>query len=542
MMSKTYDAVIIGGGHNGLVTAAYLARARYRVLVLERRETLGGAAATEELAAAPGFKFNTGAPEAGLFRPQIVADLNLKQHGLEFIEGPAVAFSPHAAGAATGLTLWRDESQTVAEIARFSEADAAKFPAFSRLMTRLAGVLEAITELTPPQLTEAGLAELWPWLKVGLKLRRLGKREMMEFLRVLPLSAAEFLDEWFESDVLKGMLGAAGIAGSMQGPRASGTALMLLYHHLNAENAGLRVCRLVRGGSGQLSAALAGAARQFGADVRTGAEVAGVVVKDYQATGVVLADGDEIPARVVISNADPRRTFLGLVGAPNLDVGFVRRVRNIRLRGCTAKVNLALSGLPHFRGLPDPDRRHRNEVPPQLSGRILISPDLDYLERAYDDAKYGRFSSQPYLEVVMPSVLDSTLAPPGQHVMSITMQYAPYHLRDGDWDAEREALGDHIVDTLAGCAPDLKDLILHRQVLTPLDWERDYGLTEGGIYHGQMGLDQLLFMRPVPGFGQYRTPLAGLYLCGAGAHPGGGVTGVPGFNAAREVLRGLEGR
>jgi phytoene dehydrogenase-like protein len=561
MNNTNYDAIIIGGGHNGLVTAAYLAKAGKKVLVLERRDTLGGAAATEEVF--PGFKFNTGAPDAGMLRPEVVAELGLRQHGLDFIESQVTAYAPQPAGPA--LVLYRDPRETQAEIARFSPTDANKFPAFVRLVTALTSVLDSIMTLTPPSLEQPKPGDLFPWAKLGLKLKGLGQKEMMEFLRVLPMTVKEFLDEWFESEALKGLLGAAGITGTMQGPQASGTAFIMLYHYLGAADGGFRATRLIRGGMGQLSAALASAAQQYGAEIRTGAEVAHILMEEYPdtgaayATGVALEGGVEISAKVVISNADPHRTLFGLVGAPTLEPSFVRRVRNMRYRGCTAKVNLALSGLPRFTSLP---AGFEADDPAYLGGHIVISPNLDYLERAYDDAKYGRFSAQPYLDVVIPSVLDESLAPAGQHVMSITMQYAPYYLRGsggageqgrnpkseiqnpksaGGWDErEKQALADKIIDTLAAYAPNLKDLIRHCQILTPLDWEQEYGLTEGSISHGEMALDQLLFMRPVPGYGQYRTPIERLYLCGAGTHPGGGVTGAPGYTAAREILSDLK--
>lgn len=561
MKNTQYDAIIIGGGHNGLVTAAYLAKAGKKVAVFERRDTLGGVAATEEIW--PGFKVNTGATDAGLLRPEIIAELGLRGHGLEFIESEVTALALQPDG--LPLALWRDPRQTMAEIARFSPADAAKFPAFMRLMTTLTGVLDQIMTLTPPSLEEIKPGELIPWAKLGLKLKGLGAKDMMEFLRVLPMTTNEFLDEWFESDALKGALGAAGITGLQQGPQSSGTAFVMLYNYLGAAaSGGFKASRMVRGGIGQLSAALGRAAKQYKADIFTGADVAHILLAEdphtgeQQAVGVALASGEEIRAKVVVSNADPTRTFFGLVGAPNLDPHFVRRVKNIRYRGCVAKVNLALSGLPNFT-LP---ATGGNEY---LGGHTLVSPSLEYLERAYDDAKYGRFSAQPYLDVVIPSVLDSSLAPVGHHVMSITMQYAPYKLREtpsaaagtqgrkskarktvgeeqsGGWDEpQRQALGDKIIDTLAQYAPNLKDLIEYCQVITPLEWERDYGLTEGNINHGEVMLDQLLFMRPVAGYGQYRTPVEGLYLCGAGTHPGGGVTGAPGYNAAREVLRNLK--
>jgi phytoene dehydrogenase-like protein len=524
-MPESYNAIIIGGGHNGLVTAAYLAKAGRSVLVLERRETLGGAAATEEVF--PGFKVNTGASDAGLFRREIVRDLNLHRHGLDFIESPVAAFAPQLDG--QPLTLWRDPQKTRADIARFSEADAEQFPAFLHLLGRLTGVLDVLMTLTPPNLAERNLRQLLPWAEVGLKLKGLGKRDMMEFLRVLPMTVTEFLDEWFESEALKGVLGSAGIIGSMQGPQAAGTTLLMLYHYLGEAQGGFRASAFVRGGIGRLAAALVSAAQGYGAEIRTGAEVSQVLLADGRAKGVVLAGGQEIRADTVISNADPRRTFFDLVGPLNLEPTFVRRVRNIRYRGCTAKLNLALSGLPQMAGLSDNDAH--------LGGHIVISPNLEYLERAYDQAKYGRFSPRPYLDLVIPTLLDPSLAPAGSHLMSVTMQYAPYHLKGELWETQREALGETIITTLAEYMPDLAKLILHQQILTPCDWEAVYDLTEGGIYHGQMGLDQLLFMRPLPGYGQYRTPIENLYLCGAGTHPGGGVTGAPGYNAAREILR-----
>jgi len=520
-----YDALIIGAGHNGLVTAAYLAKAGRRVLVLERRETLGGAAATEEVFS--DFKFNTGAHDAGLFRQEIIDELNLQKHGLEFIESPVAVFAPQPDGAS--LTLWRDQEKNIAEIAKFSKVDAEKFPVFMRRVGKLTEVLQSLLLLTPPNVAHNSFDELRSWAGAGLKLKRSGKREMMEFLRVLPMTVVEFLNEWFESEVLKAVLGAAGVTGSMQGPQASGTAFMMLYHYLGAANGGFKSSRFVKGGIGQLSAALAKAARQHGAEIRTGVEVAQIKLNDDKATSVVLKSGEEISARAIISNADPRRTFFSFIGAPNLGPTFVRRVRNIRYRGATAKVNLALSDLPRFKN-----------AEARLTGHIIICPNLEYLERAYDDAKHGCYSQQPYLDIVIPTQLDSSLASAGKHIMSITMQYAPYRLREGNWDEQREKLGDHIINTLAAYAPNIKDIILHCQVITPLDWERDYALTEGGEFHGQMGLDQMLFMRPVAGYGQYRTPIENLYLCGAGTHPGGGLTGAPGYNAAREVLKDLK--
>lgn len=524
-MNQTYDAIIIGGGHNGLVTAATLAQAGQNVLVLEQREVLGGAAATEEIF--PGFQVNTGAPDAGLFQDEIVRALFLKMYGLEFRQSPVLLFAPQPDG--RSLTLWRDEAKSVAEIGRFSRRDAECYPAFVRQVGRMAAILQAMLLLTPPTLSELNINDMMGWGKLGLKVKGLGRQEMMEFLRLLPMPAQDYLDEWFESDALKGALGSSAVIGMMQGPRSAGTTLMFLYQAASGEGC-VRAGRFVQGGVGQLSAVLAAVARQHGAEIRTGAAVARVLLADGKATGVALASGETLHARVVISNADPRCTFFELVGPQNLEPRFMRHVRNILYRGSTAKLNLALRDLPWF---------HGQTTAEQLSGHIVISPSLDYLEKGYDDAKYGRFSAHPHLHITIPTLTDPTLAPTGQHVMCVTMQYAPYHLRDANWNEQREALGNHILHTLSLYAPNLPDLILHRQVLTPLDWEQDYGLTEGSIFHGQMGLDQLLVMRPVPGWGQYRTPIENLYLCGAGTHPGGGVTGAPGYNAAREVLQAL---
>jgi len=526
-MLDNYDAIIIGAGHNGLVTAAFLAKAGKKVLVLERRQCLGGAAATEEIF--PGFKFNTGAHDAGLLLPEIVNKLDLHKYGLEFIDSQVEACALQPDG--TPLTLWRDVKKSQEEIAHFSKTDAVKFPQFCQHLEQLTKVLAGVRTSTPPPVKDLNFQDLLPWIKSGLQLKRLGKQDMMAFLKVLPMPAIQFLDEWFESDALKGAIGASGVTGSMQGPMASGTTFMMLYHAIGS-SCGFRASKFVRGGMGQLSMALAKAAKQHGAEIKTGVEVKQIVVNEYQAQSVVLANGDELSAQAIISNADPRRTFFDLVGAPNLGPQFNRMVKNIRFRGTTAKMNFALSGLPKFKGVANPGS--------QLSGHIIICPSLEYLERAYDDAKYGTFSKQPSLDIVLPSVLDSMFAPEGQHVMSVTMQYAPYRLKSGDWDKQKENLAEVIIKTISKYAPNFRKLILHQHLLTPLDFERDYGLTEGSIFHGQMGLDQLLLMRPVPGWGRYRTPVENLYLCGAGTHPGGGVTGAPGYNAAREVLKDLK--
>ncbi len=521
------DAIIIGAGHNGLVTAALLAKAGVKTLVLEQRDVLGGAAATEEVF--PGFKFNTGSDDAGLFHDDIIAELNLATHGLSFRESEVALFAPQLDG--PPLTLWQDEAKSVADIGRFSRRDADRYPEFAAEISRYARALRGMLLLTPPELVARNLSDATAWGSFGLNLRRMGSKEMMEFMRILPMPVSDYLDEWFEGDALKGTLAAPALLGNQLGVRGAGTNFMLLYRHAG----GFLRRRAVVGGTGQLSAALAAAAAQYGAEIRLGTAVDHIMLAQIpaggdRATGVVLADGTEIEARVVISSADPQRTFLGLVGPTNLEPRFVHHVRNIIYRGVTAKINLALSDLPQFNGQTDTA---------QLNGSIRISPSLEYLERAYDAAKYGNMSPQPILDMVVPTLLDPALAPDREHILSITMQYAPYDLAGSDWNAQREKLGDVVVDAISRYAPNLPSLILQRQVLTPLDWEKGYGLTAGSIHHGQMSLDQLLIMRPVSGCSRYRTPIENLFLCGAGTHPGGGVTGAPGYNAAREVIRQL---
>lgn len=526
-----YDAIVIGGGHNGLVAAATLAKAGLKVLVLERREVLGGAAATE--AAFPGFKVSSGALDSGLFLPEIVSSLHLNKHGLAFLRSPAVVHALQPTG--EPLTLWRDPRRSVEEIARFSPADAKKYPAYLRQVSRMSAILRQAFTLTPPSLPNPSLSELLPWLRPALKARRLGKREFMELVRVLPMSITDFLDEWFEHPALKAALGAAGVRGSLLGPRSPGTATLLLYQAVNAGEAGFRASSFVQGGTGMLSEALAGAARRYGAEIRCGAPVSKILMEGGRLAGVVLEQGEQIQAGVVLSSANPRSTFFDLVGPEHLEVSFVREIKNIRFDGCLARLNLALSGLPAFRSLPQAQPGAAPDI--RLNGYVQICPDLDYLERAYDDAKYGRISRRPALEAVIPTLMDSSMAPTGQHLMSVNVQYAPYHLQEGNWNDQGPALAKQVIDLLEEYAPGLGSLILHQQLLTPLDLEREYGLEQGCIYHGQMALDQMLFMRPTPASARYRTPVDGLYLCGAGTHPGGGVTGAPGLNAARVALK-----
>ena len=523
-MKTDYDVIVIGGGHNGLVAAAWLAKARRNVLVLERRKTLGGVASTEDLI--PGNQFNIGAPDAGMLLPQVNDVFDLKRHGLELIENPVAAFDP-----VTGLTLWRDAEKTQQELSILSPKDADSWPKYLKQTERFANILAQMAGLQPFALKGSPLGLLLSWARLALRLRGLGGKDMMEFLRVLPMSAYQFLNERFESDALKGLLSSVALTGLMQGPRAAGTAFMLLYQQIGGPNGGYRSSRTVRGGVGQLITALAKAAHAAGAEIRTGAAVQSLLTENGRVTGVHLASGEEIRAKAVLSSADPRTTFLEVLGALELSPRFSRRFRNLKFQGSTASVHLALSGLPDF-------PRANGDVQ-RLSGSIVICPSIDYAERAHDDAKYGRFSENPILEIRIPSLLDPSLAPTGRYTMSIIFRFAPYRLRESDWDSQREQLGDVAVSTLAKYAPNIQALVTDRRVITPLEYEKEYGLAEGSISHGQMGLDQLLLMRPVPGFVGYRSPAAGLYLCGAGAHPGVGVTGAPGLNAAKQAHKEL---
>jgi phytoene dehydrogenase-like protein len=522
-----YDALIVGAGHNGLTTAAYLAKAGKKVLVLERRPMVGGIAVTEEIF--PGFKYSPCAHLASSFSSEIVADLNLKKHGLEPLPLDPLLFAPDREG--TSLVISSDGAKAAAEIERHSIADAKNYPAFCALTKNLAAFLRTLYNVPLPDKGSPGSFNPAEILKIGWQFHRLGEKEMYEFLRILPMSSADLLNEWFENELLKAALAGSGMLASFVGPRQQGTAFNLLHHQLGESNGALRTAGLVRGGIGNLSQALARAARQFGAEIRTEAEVAKIVTKNGAATGVILQNGDEINAPRIISNTDVKRTFFKLVDPTYLDPHFLLQVRNIRSRGTVAKINLALDNLPKF--------KNSNSQAAALGGIIHIGPTIDYLERAADDAKYGRFSKQPFLEITIPSIADPSLAPAGKHVMSIWMQSAPYQLRESTWNDQRDALGDVVVNVLEDYAPGFKNSILHRQVLTPLDLEQTYGLTGGHLYHAEMALDQIFFMRPVPGWSRYRTPIDNLFLCGSGTHPGGGLTGLSGYYAARTILKSL---
>jgi phytoene dehydrogenase-like protein len=528
-MAAPYDAIIIGAGHNGLVCAAYLARAGRRVLVLERRDVLGGAAVTEELH--PGFHFSVCSYVVSLLRPQIVRDLQLVRHGFEIVPMRS-SFTPQRAGEGPGLVRGEDPWETRRELARLSARDADRYPEFGRMMGRMARLVEPLLDLTPPNPTSMNPVELIEFLKLGKHLRNMGE-DLPRIWKMLTMSSADLLDEWFESDLLKAGMSTSGIIGTLLGVRSPGTAYVMLHHYLGQIDGRYRAWGFARGGTGGLSAAIAASARAHGAEIRLGASVDHVLLKNGEAVGVVLESGDDLYAKRIISSADPRRTFLQMVGAQHLEPGFAQQIDRFRYRGCSAKVNLALDSLPEFACRPGEEH---------LQGGINISPSIEYLERAYDAAKYGEFSARPYMDLGIPTLSDPSVAPPGKHILSCFVQWAPYALR-GDatnWEAERERFGDAVLDTLEEFAPGIKEKVLYRQVFTPLDIERKIGLSEGNIYQGELSLGQLFFLRPAAQWARYRTPVQGLWMCGSCTHPGGGIMGAPGANAARELLQSHE--
>jgi phytoene dehydrogenase-like protein len=523
-MTRNYGAIVIGGGHNGLTAAAYLAKAGRKVLVLEQRHVLGGAAATEEIF--PGFKYTVYSYVVSLLRPEVIQELQLYKHGLHLLPLDS-AFAPMEDG--NCLASYPDEASNLEEIRRHSRRDADVYIEFSNVMYDLAYAVKPILEMVPPDPANPGIDGLRTLRDLGKHMQSLGKKRFHWLTKIMTMSACDFLCEWFETDVLIASIALNGIIGTMLGIKSPGTAYVFLHHYMGELDGALTAWGSQKGGTGGVSEAIASAARSFGAEIRCNAPVAQVIVKNGQAVGVALGNGDEVYGKTIVSSCDPRVTFRKLVNEVELPSDLVDAIDNFKFRGSSGKVNLALERLPDFPAMKDKAL---------IRGMQQICPSTDYMEQAYDDAKYDDFSKRPFMECIIPTTIDPTMAPPGKHVMSIFVQYASYNMpTHGNRDQQREAFGNAVIDTLAEFAPDIKDLILHKQVLTPWDLEEQIGLTEGNIFQGELTLDQLFFMRPAPGWSRYRTPIRNYYQCGSGTHPGGGITSGPGRLAALEILK-----
>lgn len=524
---KSYDAIVVGAGHNGLTAAAYLARAGVSTLVLERREIVGGCCVTEEIA--PGCRASTTSYIASMLRPTVIRDLDLATHGLRMVPCDPSLLVPFPD--AQVVPWWADRDRAVAEFRKLSARDAETFVRVDDQLKKLARYLQPFFLEPPPEPSLHGADGFWELLRVGKRFRGMTSAEVAQLVSFLTGSLGDFLDRNYESEKMKTMFLANNLYGKHGGPYDPGSALGLLFHLLGGGDGEVQgFYGHVIGGMGAITQALASAARKFGAEILTSSSVAKINVRDGISRGVILEDGTEISSRIVLSNADPKRTFLGLVEASQLPEDFRHAIAGIKMDGPCAKVNFVLSEEPRVTGMPPGFTASQRSL-------FTLVPSLAFAERCYDIAKFGDIPEELWVDCVVASNVDSTLAAQGKHVMTTFIQYVPYRLREGTWDEKRELLGDRVVKKIAEYAPNVPNSIIARQVLTPLDLERTYGLTEGNIFHGDLPLEQLFFMRPVPGWSQYRTPVTGLYLCGAGAHPGGGVTGAPGYNAAHKALR-----
>ena len=525
--NSSYDAVIIGAGHNGLTAAAYLARAGLTTLVLERREIVGGCCVTEEIA--PGCRASTTSYIASMLRPEVIRDLDLASFGLRMVPCDPFLQVPFADGRL--IRWWANRERTADEIKRFSVRDAGTFLRLDAQLKKLARYLQAFFLEPPPQVGAPGLQGILELLRVGKRFRGITAKEIGQFVSFLTGSLGEFLDRNFESEQAKTMFLANNVYGKHGGPYQPGTSLGLLFHLLSGGEHELQGFNgHVIGGMGAISNALASAGKKHGVEIRTSASVARINVRNGHAEGVTLEDGTEIKSRVVLSNADPKRTFLGLLDSNDLPKEFREGIRGIKMGGPCAKVNMVLAEEPQFTATPA-------SAPAEQRTLYTLVGSLEFAERCYDVAKFGEIPEELWVDCVVASNVDDSLAPKGRHIMTCFVQYVPYRLAEGTWDQKRELLAKRVVSKIAEFAPNVPGCITAMQVITPLDLERTYGLTEGNIFHGDLNLEQLFFMRPLPGWAQYRTPIGGLYLCGAGAHPGGGVTGAPGHNAAKQVLR-----
>lgn len=529
-MNPSYDVIVIGGGHNGLTTAAVLAKSGKSVLVLEKRNTLGGMASTEELI--EGYKLNPGFDDAGLFQDKIFQNLELEKFGVRFIKPSVSLTSLNHDG--ENLVIWRNNLEKTQEsIRKFSEHDAEIFPEFIKALSLYTATIKKMMLKSPPNMFNLKVADLTSWIPLLLSVRGLGKKHMMNFIRILPMTAKEFLDEWFENEFIKAAFGSYCVTGNFIGPQSAGSVFLMLYHQLGEFNMGYQSSQFVLGGIGNLSKAISEIAIHYGAKIKLNHEVSKIIIEDGKAKGVLLSNNESIYAKQIVSNLDPRTTLFDLCGPHMLEPKIMRKVRNIKYHGSSAKINLILNELPEF---------SNNISHEEMSGHVIVCPTLEYLEKAFDDSKYGNISQNPYLDITFPTIIDSSLSKDEKHIMSISFKFAPYKLLEGTWEEKRAMLYEITINTLSKYIENISEIIASYSIITPSDYELEYGLYEGNLYHGQMGLDQILFSRPISGYAQCATPIDNLFLCGSGSHPGGGVTGAPGYNAAKIMQKQIRKR